>query len=761
MAQGGKGGGVGPQKDDSNFVKGTGNDDVLSDGGVASILAGGRGDDLYLIENAKTVVEEDEKGGTDEVITALSWQLGAWIENLTLTGSDAVTGFGNSLDNVLTGNDAANALYGFGGDDTLQGGGGNDTLNGGAGNDTLIGSAGSDRLVGGDGSDVARFAFALSEYQITREGNEIWVTRGTERDVLTGIETLSFFDGDIEAASIAESEPPPPEAVADDAAVDEDGTVMIWALANDSGEGIEISAVSEAGKGQVSFGPDGAIVYRPDANVNGSDSFTYTIRDASGREDTATVSISIAAINDAPVAVDDAFTTTVDTGVSGSVLANDHDVDGDTLSVVSHDSAGSAGGTLTVAQDGGFTYAPAAGFAGSESFGYTVSDGNGGYATATLTIAVESATPDYVEGLIYADESARLNWPDDVGTGTVVTYAFLTDLPPYYGWWSADPATFEAFTTQQQEATRAILASIEAFTGLTFVETTAGEAGMTFGTIDLGGGKGLAFAPNGDGVGAEASDVWLDASYAGDSFAPGTAVYATLLHELGHAMGLDHPALPEGENTQKYTVMASMPYPTIGGSADDFRLYDIAALQYLYGANTAHAAGDDVYDAAMLVDAVRVIWDGGGHDVIDLSASPYAVAVDLAGGAFSTAHATGSDNIAIACGTVIEDAVGSAQDDVLRGNEVANRLTGGGGDDTLTGAGGADVFVFADGWGSDVVTDFQRGADLLDFTATGLVMGDLDITTQPDGLLISHGTDSLLLTGVDSVDASDFLFATG
>ncbi|MBD2492105.1 calcium-binding protein [Aulosira sp. FACHB-615] len=109
--------------------------------------------------------------GTDTVRVGFSFTLGDNIENLILTGSNAIDGTGNSLKNTITGNSANNSLFGGGdndtlnggdGDDTLDGGNGNDTLTGGNGNDTLVGGLGSDRLTGGTGND--KFVFAsLSE----------------------------------------------------------------------------------------------------------------------------------------------------------------------------------------------------------------------------------------------------------------------------------------------------------------------------------------------------------------------------------------------------------------------------------------------------------------------------------------------------------------------------------------------------------------------------------------------------------------------
>uniref|UniRef100_UPI0014216010 Ig-like domain-containing protein n=1 Tax=Thalassoroseus pseudoceratinae TaxID=2713176 RepID=UPI0014216010 len=92
----------------------------------------------------------------------------------------------------------------------------------------------------------------------------------------------------------------------------------------------------------------------------------------------------VTAINDAPIAVDDDATTDEDTPVVINVLANDSDVEGDTLTV----SAVTPGtnGTVTINPDGTLTYTPAANFAGSDTFTYTINDGNGGSDTATVNV---------------------------------------------------------------------------------------------------------------------------------------------------------------------------------------------------------------------------------------------------------------------------------------------------------------------------------------------------------------------------------------
>ena len=95
--------------------------------------AGVLGNDLYMVDNTGDSVTENANEGTDTVQSTRTYTLGANLENLTLSGTTAINGTGNTLDNVLTGNTAANTLTGNAGHDTLNGGAGADTLRGGTG----------------------------------------------------------------------------------------------------------------------------------------------------------------------------------------------------------------------------------------------------------------------------------------------------------------------------------------------------------------------------------------------------------------------------------------------------------------------------------------------------------------------------------------------------------------------------------------------------------------------------------------------------
>ncbi len=134
---------------------GAGNDTLDGRGGEDS-FAGGAGDDTFIIDSAGDTVTEAHGQGIDTVKSAVSHALAANVENLTLTGRAAIDGFGNELDNVITGNREANILAGGEGNDVLDGRRGDDILAGGAGNDRLTGGTGADSFVftGAIGADV-------------------------------------------------------------------------------------------------------------------------------------------------------------------------------------------------------------------------------------------------------------------------------------------------------------------------------------------------------------------------------------------------------------------------------------------------------------------------------------------------------------------------------------------------------------------------------------------------------------------------------
>ncbi len=557
--------------------------------------------------------------------------------------------------------------------------------------------------------------------------------------------------------------PSAPQAVADSAVTDEDSSVIIHVLDNDSGDGLWISAVTNGAFGTVTINEDQTLTYQPEADAFGTDGFSYTVTDAQGVSVTNTVAIDVLPQNDGPVAGDDSFQVDASqTFLGDSVLANDTDIDGDQVQLLDYDTATAAGGTVSMSTDGTFSYTAPDGFSGDDSFGYSIGDGQGGTDTATVALSVTSpdpvpdpaptpepdAVPYYVDALLYGGWY-RVNAPDPLGTPDTVTFAFLDQPPDYYSDGAFVYDGFRELSEQQKQATLDIISMIESYTNLTFVEVPPDQAEMTFGLANLPGAQGVSGLASADGTGNTASDVWLDADYAGATFDAGSPQYETLMHEIGHALGMRHPDLPEGEDSAQYTVMSGAFHPTMADSATSYQVYDIAALQHLYGTNDTSSSGDDVYSFDDLNDSIETIWDAGGNDTMDMSTAGYGVNIDLNAGSFSTVSETGTNNIAIAFGTDIENAIGGDFDDRLAGND---------GDNELTGADGSDTFVVQSGWGRDTITDFTRGSDIIQFENTGLTMDDLVISLTDTGTVVTAGEDQIMLNDVYEVSEEDFLF---
>lgn len=170
--------------------------------------------------------------------------------------------------------------------------------------------------------------------------------------------------------------------VAEDAAA-----TSIAVLANDTdldGDSLAVTGVSSPQNGTASF-TGGAVFYSPSAHFHGSDTFTYDLSDGRGGTASATVSITVNAVNDPPLAENDTFSVNEDGSAAFAVLGNDSDVDGDTL-VITSVSQGLHGSV--VFDSTSITYEPVANFQGSDSFTYSMSDGNGGNATATVSVTV-------------------------------------------------------------------------------------------------------------------------------------------------------------------------------------------------------------------------------------------------------------------------------------------------------------------------------------------------------------------------------------
>lgn len=353
-----------------------------------------------------------------------------------------------------------------------------------------------------------------------------------------------------------------------------------------------------------------------------------------------------------------------------------------------------------------------------------------------------------IDALVYS------SWNATPHTGVTLTYSFPRTLPPDFS--DDDANGFAPMSALQQQAVRAALAEWAAVANVVFVETVSG-ANIVFATNDQGD-ETDAYAYLPDAVARYTTAVFTNNRFALDDYmAPGEGGFTVLLHEIGHTLGLKHPGdydeagdetggpyLPAWFDTRAYTQMSyhrSGSYDLVGKEGLTPLLFDVQAIQYLYGANTAWHSGDDVYsfDAG---SAPRTVWDGGGFNVFDFTACTEGAMVDLRPGELSSTGA-GFGNVAIAYGATIHKAVTGFGSDTIRASDAGSIIDSGAGNDTIHGGAGDDRVAGGEGldW---LLLAGQSGQYKLDAGAEGWVV---------------EGAGRDLVVGVERIRFSDTAMA--
>ena len=184
--------------------------------------------------------------------------------------------------------------------------------------------------------------------------------------------------------------------------------------------------------GQASINNNNTINYTPNQNFNGQDSLVYTITDGHGGNSTAQVLVDVLAINDNPIARNDSTATNKNTAVSIDVLANDTDVDNDPLTI-SHVMTPTHGSASI--ENAKIKYTPNFNFVGIDEFDYTISDGNGRNAKASITVNVKSVNqlPVATDGSVNTDENTPLNVKLNASDLDNDPLTYMIDTQPSHG----------------------------------------------------------------------------------------------------------------------------------------------------------------------------------------------------------------------------------------------------------------------------------------------------------------------------------------
>ena len=329
-------------------------------------------------------------------------------------------------------------------------------------------------------------------------------------------------------------------------------------------------------------------------------------------------------------------------------------------------------------------------------------------------------TGDYRIDALIEGPSYRWNFdrdnPELWGQPTRLSFSFMTGVPDYA--FAGDGIGFKEFTEAQRAAVRDSLQELSLIINVDFeeiVETPNRWGQLRFGNNLQSADKtaGYTYLPNDDAAGQSSGDVYIAVGF-DRNYQEGGADRETLLHEIGHALGLKHPGdyerdgaattqkegnfLGQHEDSTLFTIMSYQTHIQ-GLNRSNFGIYDLLALRKMYGTRDYRINDDHYRFTSHSGDYQSTLLDDGGNDTIDLSALSSGVEINLNPGAFSSIGTApvgkrAIDNLSIALGTLIESVVGTNYSDQIEGNALSNRIEPLSGFDTINGGPGVDTVVY-------------------------------------------------------------------
>ena len=350
---------------------------ITNIGSAISIHSSVSSTDAIDPTNNRFFMIANTSAGSDSQLFILNTQTGA------LLGSPTLTGTSSSAIRALQYNTINGVLYGIQGSTNRQ----LVSIDPTTGTITNIGSAVSihSSVSGTDAIDPTNNRFFMIANTSAGSDSQLFILN-TQTGALLGSPTLT---GTSSSAIRALQFDSPPIANNDTATLNEDNSVNIAILSNDKdpeGATLTLVSTSNASNGSIVTNSDNTVTYSPSSNFNGSDQFTYTIRDPLGNTATGTVNLTINPVNDVPIATNDTSIVNEDSSITISILSNDTDVDGNALTLSSVSNA--SNGSVTSNSNNTVTYTPNNHFNGSDQFTYSISDGNGGTATGTVSLTI-------------------------------------------------------------------------------------------------------------------------------------------------------------------------------------------------------------------------------------------------------------------------------------------------------------------------------------------------------------------------------------